>query len=165
MCPWNCFDVVINPSPMYKLKKQSGTGFTRFFLYNQLSPKPNKEIKKCLYCPTRDLRDLSKLKNLMSMYEVTVKLHPLDETGTETAALKELKSLNVKIIKSTDKEYVEYDELFVKTDILVSDQSSIAYEFMLTGKPVMFLNGKIESDVKKWFYDNDIIEEIKKHLK
>ncbi len=161
-CPWKKYDVIINPSPHYKLPMQHAVGFSRYSLYS----KQDVDVTQkglCLYCPTHKLDNTKQLEELLKQYKVIVKFHPNDYRYNNPI-IQQIKDLGVQVIDPTDLDYIEYQNLFKKVEVLASDFSSIAYEFTLTGKPIITPTGVV-SEHTSWYHPNDIFSEIRKHLK
>lgn len=109
-----------------------------------------KEDKKIiLYAPTwrgeqysrpdTDLQDVYKLINVMensidtNEYQIFVKLHQIVYHYMKENAM-EPGDAQTKFIPAT----MDTNEILSVTDVLISDYSSIFYDFMLTGKPILF---------------------------
>lgn len=171
-CPWESYDVIVNPSPYYSLPIQHVAGFSRKHLYaSPLARDPNKQLSTCLYCPTWRLGNSSKFESLQRKYpHVIVKFHPLDfnpharlggSKPPPNPVIDKIVNLGGIIVDPMSREYIEYELLFEKVDAMSSDRSSIAYEFTLTGKPVLEHNDMN----KQWYHDTDFFKEIEKFLK
>lgn len=163
-CPWNYYDVIINPSPFYSLPIQHATGFSRSHLYSQT--KNTNQTSTCLYCPTWNLRSTEGFESLKDQYsKIIVKFHPLDYNPhhgrPKNPIISKIESLGGEIIDPMSREYIEYDLLFNKANVMASDTSSIAYEFTLTGKPVL----EHVNPNKEWYYNNNFFTEIERFLK
>ena len=89
--------------------------------------------------PDTDLQDVYKLLQVMESsvdtneYQVLVKLHQIVYHYMKENQI-ELGTAKAKFIPAT----MDTSELLSVTDVLVSDYSSIFYDFMLTGRPIFF---------------------------
>ena len=111
-----------------------------YFKIRKSLPRRPKNKPIIVYAPTWGI--ISSIpymfKSLISMhkkYHLVVKPHYF----TDWYYLDYLKELNIKIYKKED-----VSELFRIADVLISDSSSIMFEFLLTGKPVIAI------DVMNW---------------
>ena len=125
-----------------------------------------KEDKKIiLYAPTwrgeqysrpdTDLQDVYKLINVMensidtNEYQIFVKLHQIVYHYMKENAM-EPGDAQTKFIPAT----MDTNEILSVTDVLISDYSSIFYDFMLTGKPILFVGmGEKLSDLEQFYPD------------
>lgn len=89
--------------------------------------------------PDTDLQDVYKLLQVMESsvdtneYQVLVKLHQIVYHYMKENQI-ELGTAKAKFVPAT----MDTSELLSVTDVLVSDYSSIFYDFMLTGRPIFF---------------------------
>ena len=125
-----------------------------------------KEDKKIiLYAPTwrgeqysrpdTDLQDVYKLINVMensidtNEYQIFVKLHQIVYHYMKENAM-EPGDAQTKFIPAT----MDTNEILSVTDVLISDYSSIFYDFMLTGKPILYAGmGEKLSDLEQFYPD------------
>ena len=125
-----------------------------------------KEDKKIiLYAPTwrgeqysrpdTDLQDVYKLINVMensidtNEYQIFVKLHQIVYHYMKENAM-EPGDAQTKFIPAT----MDTNEILSVTDVLISDYSSIFYDFMLTGKPILYAGmGEKLSDLEQFHPD------------
>lgn len=123
-------------------------------LFNTEEPKPEcmkDRTFKILYAPTwrmnerlkilpfrgMDFKELNKFlkSNKITLY---VRLHPNDETGLDENML----GSNIKLFSGRD--YDEIMDYLVYFDGLITDYSSIFYDFMLLNRPMMFITYDLE---------------------
>lgn len=64
-------------------------------------------------------------------------------------------------------ENCSYRSSFVQSDCLIADYSSIVIEFLLMGKPVIYLSDvrKIETTIANAFYVSKNVQETKEYIK
>lgn len=159
------------------------SNYTRATCYKD-TPPPEDFI---LYCPTwksaeilEELKGIEYINKLSPKHRVKVKLHP--NTDSKIAS----RFRNCEIIQETG--YLE--EELKKAKLLISDFSSMAYEFTLTKRPIILIKNSIIkpmlADYAPWiepseldqtidgltlqnypnfFYEEDIVEVIKQCLK
>lgn len=125
-----------------------------------------KDKKYILFCPTWRNNKRKKVSNLDLKkfvqklpveYEVIVKLHPL-----ESGLRKHYKSLSPRI-HCFFNELVDIQELYLISDVLISDYSSAAIDFAHVEKPIIFLQ-EDQSEYQEtigWYLDIQEICNIK----
>lgn len=95
--------------------------------------------RRTIQRPDTDLQDVYKLINVMensidtNEYQIFVKLHQIVYHYMKENAM-EPGDAQTKFIPAT----MDTNEILSVTDVLISDYSSIFYDFMLTGKPILF---------------------------
>ena len=60
-------------------------------------------------------------------------------------------------------EYPDVTELLIVTDVLITDWSSIAFDFMLTKKPIIYIDTPDPFNGKFWFKAEDRVGKIAKN--
>lgn len=166
------FTYIINPSPQYcSLDPYTALkGFSRYFLYRDIPTYTPSNTLTCLYCPTLIRENISSILEyinlLLNTYDtVLVKLHPFNSRLEDSFLISAISALGASVVLFTSEEYIRYEKLFKRVDVLASDISSIMYEFSLTGKKIITPNGDRIINPEEWFYPNDIFEVIEKCLK
>lgn len=114
------------------------------------------------------IRDRSELENLdeflgMNRAKLIIKIHHLQDTSF----LKVVKLAN--ILYLTDDDLSDYDiqvnELLENADILLTDYSSVFYEFLLLNRPIGFLIGDIKEYTRGFIVENPFEEMPGKKIK
>ncbi len=111
-----------------------------------------------LFCPTwrKDNREqvfsvdlVRVIEHLPKNYELIVKLHP-----NEGELYKKYAALNERI-HCFKNEIVDIQELYILSDVLISDYSSAMFDFSLLERPIIVLQEDEENYVKQigWYFD------------
>lgn len=131
-CREDRYTHIINPSPLYKLKTPL-KGFVRSHL-------SERGTQGTLFCPTHHIQTLP--DNLPE--DTIIKFHPNDFRDNNPI----IKQTKYRSIDIMDREYIEYDLLFKQVGTLISDKSSIWFEFY-----------------NKEIYQDDFFESLERCLK
>jgi len=127
-------DIFFNDQYMNSYKKQ--------FREKYAIPESKKII---LYAPTyRDVASKNQInldfqvleENLSEEYVFLLKLHPL--------VAKEAKGLKDSSFVKNFSEYSDIQDLLLVTDVLITDYSSVIFDFALTGNPIIFYSYDLE---------------------
>lgn len=94
-----------------------------------------------------DIMDLDELQKFLSEYKILfcVKLHPKSKLKKEFLNIKKKKFKNIFVVDADSDPYV----LLKITDVLVTDYSSIYFDFLLVDKPIIFFDYDKEEYIKK----------------
>lgn len=146
--PQHWYSHIISCSPFFNLNTPYH-GFSRYKRYPlpQVSANP----KEILFCPTY------KVNSLPDLDIKSVKFHPLDYYN-KSPIIDTAKKRGFNVVDILDEDYVRYERLFNTHDSILTDTSSIGYEFSLTGKPVFVDDLNHRLPTMDYFYDNDIFD-------
>ena len=74
-------------------------------------------------------------------YLLIIKMHPLEKLQNKITTHKNIIYLSQEIL---NEHKLDINEIIAETDLLISDYSSIYIEYLLTNKPILFLNTDID---------------------
>ena len=98
-------------------------------------------------------KELKKLDNILEKEKIllVIKLHPVEDVST----IKKLNLNNIKLVEDDifDKDHSTLYHYLSNIDALITDYSSVYYDFLLTGKPI----GLAISDLKDYLKTTKII--------
>lgn len=107
----------------------------------------------------KSLEELKKLDLFLkeNRYLMIVKIHHLQDLGM----IKKIELSNIRYMYDSDlaKHDIQVNELLENADILLTDYSSVFYDYLLTDKPIGFLIGDI-SEYKRGFMMDYPLEEM-----
>lgn len=174
--PKGIISSILTKSFKIPLENSINYGFPRNFpltnsnltYYEDISVEFNDFAKKLLYCPTwRDFasNDFLSLSfpdmNILNIalknknYVLIVKLHPFQFKDIKT------NFSNIYFIEPR----MDIYSLFLKVDLLITDYSSILFDFLLTGKPICFYPFDFENYIVQnrglYFNYSELLDNIK----
>lgn len=85
----------------------------------------------------------------LNNYVFLLKLHPMEEEKFKEKYLKyndNIKFLSTDVLKNLN---IDLYQLLPKTDLLITDYSSVFFDYLLLDKPIVFINNDIEEYRKK----------------
>ena len=162
------YDLLISTSDLMKkrfsgsfdmnIKKIPITGYPRndIFFNSAAQLSSDNEEKTILYAPThrhegveKNLGDVFSKDNLIklnkSLHLINAKVH-MKLHYYEESLLKEINLSNVVLLKSDP--FFDIQEFLCKTDILITDYSSIYFDYLLLDRPIMFFAYDLEDYIK-----------------
>ena len=148
------------------------TGFPKFDLLD-IEKKTIFKENFILYAPTFFPSSLQKtipILNQLNQFKIKIKLHHFFWTKTKYISIRN--NLEKEIIKSSNIEVIPFHiyniiELFFNSDILISDYSSVIFEYLIMNKPIIQmkyhtsrLKYKLFPSLLKKRLDNDRLKKI-----
>lgn len=108
--------------PTYRKHKNDSNQYYKSFKFGVPSIDNDEEIK--------ELNEMLKKDEIL----LIIKLHPAEDDSK----ISKLELSNIKLIKDTifEKKHFCLNDLLTKMDALITDYSSVYYDFLLTGKPI-----------------------------